>query len=208
MKAIAVTFEHNHSDLSDIWENYYSQFMDTEKIPIGDILRNNWAATVGLLNSTQPRLFANYDLILYADVDEIVIPNPDKYKDLGEYLEQVDQPVVRCLGYNVIQLEGEEPIDLTKPILSQRKNWSRDKMYDKFVIITKPQHYTSNHHIENPVPVDPDLFMLHLRDIDIDMAKARNTKVGANFDTENVKYRRSIAEPIPDNLIKQYYDRV
>lgn len=201
MKAIAVTFEHNHSDLSDKWENYYSQFMDTRKVPIGDILRSNWGATYPLLNSLQPELFREYDLILYADIDEIIIPID---KDLGEYIEQVDQPVVRCVGYNVIQLEGEEPIDLSKPILQQRKHWSRDKMYDKFVIITKPQHYTSNHHIENPVPADPNLVMLHLRDIDIDMAIKRNSKIGANFDKANVEYRRSIAEPIPDNILDKY----
>lgn len=201
MGRIAVTFEHNHSDLSDIWENYYSQFMDTKKIPIGDILREDWGATTRLLNSTQPELFANYDLILYVDIDEIIVPNPDKYRDFGEYLDQVTQPVVRCVGYNVIQMEGEEPIDLDKPILQQRRYWSRDKMYDKFVIITKPQHYTSNHHIENPVPVDPDLYMLHLRDIDIDMAKKRNAKIGAAFDDDNVAVRREKATLIPDNLL-------
>lgn len=201
MKRIAVTFEHNHSDLSDIWENYYSQYLDTRKVQIGDLLRGNWAGTVKLLNGLQQELFAEYDLILFADVDEIIIPID---KDLGEYLDEVTEPVVRCVGYNVIQMKGEPPIDLTKPILKQRKHWSRDKMYDKYVIITEPQHYTSNHHIENPVPSDPNLIMLHLRDIDIDLAKNRNSKIGANFDEENVKYRRSIAEPIPDNIIKRY----
>jgi hypothetical protein len=198
MKKVAVTFEHNHSDLSYIWENYYSQFMDTEKVQIGDMLRNNWAATYPLLNSLQPALFKKYDLILFADIDEIITPVD---KTLDEYLEEVDQGVVRAIGYNVIQLEGEPPIDLTKPILQQRKHWSRDKMYDKFVIITSPQHYTSNHHIINPVPADPNLILLHLRDIDIDMAKKRNAKIGARFDDSNVEYRRSIAEPIPENLI-------
>ena len=199
MKRIAVTFEHNHSDLSDIWEDYYSQYLDTKKVQIGDILRGNWAGTVPLLNKLQPELFAQYDLILFADIDEIIIPTD---KDLGEYLDEVKSPVVRCTGYNIIQMEGEPPVDLTKPILKQRKYWSKDTLYDKYVIITEPQHYTSNHHIENPVEPDPNLIMLHLRDIDIDLARSRNSKIGANFDKQHVNYRRSIAEPIPDNIIK------
>lgn len=40
------------------------------------------------------------------------------------------------------------------------------------------------------------------------VTKARNAKVGATFDMEALKYRRSIAEPIPNNIIKKYYDRV
>ena len=194
MKQIAVTFEHNHSDLSEVWKNYYSQFMDTKIVKIGDMLRNDWGATYPLLNSLQPELSKEYDLILFADVDEIIVPKD--FPNLGEYLKQVDKDVVRCTGYNVIQMEDEQPIDLTQPILKQRKFWSRDAMYDKFVIITKPQTYTSNHHIINPVPCS-DLVMLHLRDIDIAMAKERNTKIGANFDMDNVNYRRSIAELIP-----------
>jgi len=197
MKRIAVTFEHDHSDLSDIWEDYYSQYLDTRKVKIGDILRNDWGGTVPLLNGLQQELFAEYDLILFADVDEIVVPLKE---NLGKYLDKVDTPVVRCTGYNVIQMEGEPPIDLTKPILKQRSYWSRDKMYDKYVILTKPQHYTSNHHITNPVPPDPSLIMLHLRDIDIDLARNRNAKIGANFDMENVKYRRDKATKIPKEL--------
>jgi len=201
MKRIAVTFEHNHSDLSDIWENYYSQFMETRKVPIGDMLRGDWGATTRLLNGLQQELFAEYDLILFADVDEIIVPDPDKYKDLGEYLEQVDQDVVRSIGYNIIQMEGEDPIDLSKPILDQRTHWSRDNLYDKYNILTRPQHYTSNHHIEKEQPVDPDLYLLHLRDIDIDMAKKRNAKIGAAFDNEHVNYRRSIATEIPKRFV-------
>ena len=197
MKRIAVTFEHDHSDLSDIWEGYYSQYLDTRKVKIGDILRNDWAGTVPLLNGLQQELFAKYDLILFADVDEIIVPLKE---DLGKYLDKVDSPVVRCVGYNVIQMEGEPPIDLTKPILEQRKHWSRDKMYDKYVILTKPQHYTSNHHIQNEVPSDPNLVMLHLRDIDIDLARNRNAKIGANFDIKDVERRRSIATKIPEKF--------
>ena len=197
MKRIAVTFEHDHSDLSKIWKDYYSKYLDTKIVKIGDMLRHDWSATTNLLNSLQPELFKDYDLILFADVDEIIVPNLDKYKNLGDYLDRVTQDVIRCVGYNVIQMEGEPPIDLTKPILDQRDYWSRDQMYDKYVIITEPQQYISNHDIVNTKQPNPDLVMLHLRDIDIDMAKSRNTKIGAAFDDNNVAVRRSIATEIP-----------
>lgn len=194
---IAVTFEHDYSDYSKLWRDYYSRFMDIKVVKIGDMLRSDWGATTKLLNSTQEELFKDHDLILYADVDEILIPNPDKYKDLGEYLKTV-KGVVRCTGYNVMEMESDAQLDTAKPILSQRKYWSRDDLYDKFVIITTPQVYLNNHHIQNEVPSDSDLIMFHLRDSDIKGAKDRNKKLGVNYDQQALEERRRRAVLIPN----------
>jgi len=197
MKRIAVTFEHDHSDMTGIWKDYYSKYLDIKIVKIGDILRRDWGATYSLLNSLQEELFKEYDLILFADIDEIVVANPEKYKDLGEYLDRVKESAVRCVGYNVLQMVGDKPIDLSKPILSQRTHWSRDEMYDKCVIITKPQVYLSNHRVKGTTLLDADLIMLHLRDIDVDLVKERNKKIGAVYNERDLEHRRSIANLIP-----------
>lgn len=197
---IAITFEHDFSDYSKLWRDYYSRFMDIKVIKIGDMLRSDWGATTKLLNSSQ-ECFKDHDLILYADVDEILIPDPDKYKDLGEYLESIKNPVVRCTGYNVMEMKGDEPLNMTKPILSQRKYWERDDIYDKFVIITEPQVYLNNHHIQNEVARDPDLVMFHLRDSDITGARARNNKLGVNYDYQAMLERRQRATLIPNKYL-------
>ena len=199
-KRIAVTFEHDFSDYAKLWRDYYSQFMDIKIIKIGDMLRNDWGATTKLLNSTQEELFKKYDLILYADVDEILIPDPEHYRDLGEYLTTV-KGVARCTGYNVVELEGDKPLELDKPILTQRGNWIRDKLYDKFVILTEPQHFLNNHHISNEVPCDPNLVMFHLRDSDIARAKERNKKLGVTFNQQDLDSRRQNTTKIPDKWL-------
>lgn len=198
-KRIVVTFEHDHSTYSDLWHNYYSQYFDTLKVvKIGDLLRDDWGGTTKLLNSMQSELFSDYDLIMFVDVDEIVIPDPDKYKDLGEYLDQVDCDVVRCTGYNVIEMPEDKTLDITKPILTQRKYWQHDPMYDKYVIITKPQNYISNHTIKKGCTPDKDLVMFHLRDTDLKTTRERNAKIGHEFNEKDLATRRSQATLIPD----------
>lgn len=198
MKRIAVTFEHNHSTLTDIWSKYYKPFFDELRIvKVGDLLATDWGGTTKYLNSLQEELFKDYDLILFADVDEIVIPNPDKYKDLGEYLDKFDKEAIRCVGYNVIEMDNDKPIDFTKPLIEQRTYWSRDNLYDKCVIITKPQHYVSNHAVANKVEQDPDLILLHLRDMDLTSTIERNKKIGHEFNMRDFANRRTQASVMP-----------
>lgn len=195
MKRIAVTFSHNYSDLTDVWTNYYREFFDEIKIvDTGNSLAMDWGATVKHLNSLQDELFKEFDLILFADMDEIIVPDPDKYKDLGEYLDKVKVGAVRCIGYNVIEMEGDGPIDFSKPLVEQRTHWSKDPLFSKTVIITKPQHYVSNHAISNPVAPDLDLIMLHLRDMDLKTTTERNRKLGHEFSMADFLERRSRAE--------------
>lgn len=200
-KKIAVTFEHQHSQYSDVWYNYYSRFMDVRIVPIGDILRNDWGATTHLLNSLQEELFKTYGLILFADIDEIIVPDPEKYEDLGEYLNCVTKDVVRATGYNVVEQPGEKPLDTTKPILQQRQHWIHDELYNKYVILTKRQIYTSNHHILKDTTPDPDLILFHLRDADPKSAMERNAKIGANFDKEHLKWRQANSTKIPSKWL-------
>lgn len=197
-KMIAVTFEHDYSDFTDLWKKYYSQFMETKIVKIGDILRHDWGGTTKLLNDLQAELFRDYDIILYADVDEIIVPDPDEYCDLGHYLEFVKGGVVRATGYNVIEMPNDLPLDLTKPILEQRTNWAPDTNYNKTVIITEPTHYLNNHHIANDVAPDPQLILLHLRDADPQGCRERAEKIGSSFNENDFEYRRSIATPIPE----------
>lgn len=199
MKRVIITFEHDSSTYSGLWREYYSKFFDEVKVvDINDVIREDWAATYSIMNLLQEEYFMKYDMIVYADIDEFLIPDPDKYKDLGDYLDQVREDVVRCTGYNVIQSEQEDELDFSKPILKQRKYWGHDEFYDKYVVLTRPQVYISNHSIDNPrVPVS-DLVMVHLRDADIKTAKQRSESLGREYDMNSLKRRREDLTLIPD----------
>lgn len=197
-RRVAVTFTHNHSTYTDLWTSYYSRFFDSLRfIDIDGPIRNDWGATTRNLNEEQEGLFKGYNLILFADVDEFVVPDPEKYKDLGEYLDKVEEDVVRCVGYNVIQMDEPE-LDLTQPIMKQRSYWSHDPMYNKYVILTKPQVFLNNHNIQNSKEQDSDLFMLHLRDADIKSAVERCEALGRTFDMNEFEKRKATAQPIPN----------
>jgi hypothetical protein len=180
-----------------MWTNYYNQFADTQIVDTGDALAQNWGATVKWLNAMQQDLFKSYDTIIFADMDEILVPDPDKYKDLGEYIKNVDKSVIRATGYNIIELPNQEPIDFTKPIIKQRDHWQRDTLYDKYVILKEPQHYTSNHTINNSQAPEEDLVLYHLRDADPTSARERLKAIGRNLNEQDLEYRQSQAVKIP-----------
>lgn len=192
---IAVTFTHNNSTYLSKWKDYYGQFMDLEIINVDEHIRHDWGATVKNLNNTQ-HLLDEHKIILYADVDEFIIPNPLKYKDLGEYLEGVEENK-RATGFNIIEREGDLKLDLSKPVLSQRKYWQRDPIYDKTVIITKPTRFYNNHHSENEPRPDSDLVLMHLRDADIQSAIDRLKSLGRTFNSQDLEERIRQSNLIP-----------
>ena len=103
------------------------------------------------------------------DLDEIIVPDPEKYKDLGDYMDKMTGDGVRCVGYNVIEMPGALPLDTTRKITDQREYWMRDAhYYDKPVITRIPVIFgTGMHETDIEFPQDPDLVMFHLRDADL-----------------------------------------
>lgn len=192
---IIVTFTHNHSTYTDFWDKYYRPFFDEVRyIDSDQALRGDWGATYHTMNAIQPELFSNYDMVVFADVDEILVADPDKYKDLGEYLDQAK--TTRATGYNII--DNGTKLDLSKPILQQRDNWANDELYSKYVILTSPQVYISNHSIDKPMAPDPELILMHLRDADVVSAKQRAEALGRTFNMGDFEQRKSISKLIPD----------
>jgi len=199
MKRVAVTFVIDHSTYSDFWREYYGRFFDEVRmLNVNESLKHDWGATTHNLNAVQEDLFKEYDLILFADVDEILVPDPEKFADLGEYLDSKwECGSVRCKGYHIIEKPTDLPLDINKPITEQRQVWLHDPMYDKTVIITKPTVYLNNHHTQGEPEPSEDLVMFHLRDADIQSAKDRVSSLGRTFDTGELEYRRSRAIEIP-----------
>lgn len=192
---IIVTFTHNKSTYSDFWDNYYRPFFDEVRyIDADSALRNDWGATYHIMNSIQEELFKTYDKVVFTDIDEILVADPDKYKDFGAFLDKAGN--TRATGYNII--DNGTKLDLSKPILKQRENWSYDPLYNKYVILTSPQVYASNHSLVKGFEPNPDLVLMHLRDADVSSAKERLEALGRTFNTRDFEQRRFISKLIPD----------
>lgn len=122
-------------------------------------------ARMGTLSGLASALLHSYDAVLFADADEFVVPDPDKYDGLRDYVSrQGGVDAIGIVGMNVVQLGDEPPLDLTRGLLEQRR-------YAKFLPLmckpslayTAPRWKWASHGIRSPYQIDRDLWMFHMK---------------------------------------------
>lgn len=151
-----------------LWERYYLPHFDDACMLAIQPGAYDFAGITAMLNARLPELLKKHDLVMIADIDEIIVPDPDKWRDLGGYLDHSTDDVIRCVGYNVMQMPWDEALDLDRPLTEQRMSWQRDRLYDKPVITRVTLRFTPGNHLCDRISKpDPDLVMFHLRDADI-----------------------------------------
>lgn len=132
----------------------------------------------------QRRFFRyGYKCVLLSDVDEIMIPDPDKYPGgLSQYLtafvNNTEAKIFRAVGHiiaHISQADGEEntrmepPIDWTKSIMGQRNFYFPQPKYSKPLVSKVPVHYKPGFHTAfspTNIQCDDDLLLFHLREVD------------------------------------------
>jgi hypothetical protein len=122
-----------------------------------------------LVNGFAEGLLACHDFVIFVDVDEFLIPDPDKHAGLRQFLAaRWDVPVIAPLALNVVHhVASEGKFDPDRPVLDQRS-------FAKFVPgMCKPsikqvgaKWSSASHGIRRHFVVDPELFMLHLKFFD------------------------------------------
>jgi len=181
-----------------LWQDYYALFFDYACMLTIEPARFNFAAVTAAMNAKLPELLKYYDLVMVADIDEILVPDPERWRDLGEYLDHSQDEVIRCVGYNVIQMPWQPAFDLEQRITDQRDSWQRDTLYDKPVITRKAIRYTDGNHLCDTASLqDPDLVMFHLRDADIVRTFERRQCLDNGKSKAGLLQRMCQAEPIP-----------
>jgi hypothetical protein len=120
-----------------------------------------------------------YKYVLFAEVDEMVVPDPHKYSGgLMQYAEQATAPDIRCTGYNVCHnnVADSAPIDLTVPVMKQRKQWYRTDLYDKPLLTNHVLDYQVGFHVASDMQhvVDPSLYLVHLHYFDYNFCVLRH----------------------------------
>jgi hypothetical protein len=129
-----------------------------------------------LIQRHQHDLLDRYDIVLYADADEIIAPDPHS-GDLGDYLDVFDQDFVTCRGYEVLHAIDDEPsFDPARPVLAQRGSWYRNDVYSKSLLARVPILWNLgfHHRLDLKQNVDPTLFLLHLHRMDYEICLARH----------------------------------
>jgi hypothetical protein len=141
------------------------------------------------VEEVQRELLKSYEVVLFSDVDEFICHRIG----LTEYINNWNSNrLLEVLnGYEVVHMfrdypkynvyNGYEPdIDLSRPILSQRRFWYHSKIYSKPLVTRIPLNYCYGMHCcaQAPhfIPTDPSLILLHLHKIDFKLAHER--KIG------------------------------
>ena len=190
MKKIAVFCPvKDESIFSPIWFNYYSRFFPKNDIYFldfgsSDIKYDNVVKCdkniydaeelFDSIKSFHSELLKSYDYVIPTDVDEILFHE----SGLNNYINNLSADYVKSSGYELIHMPNEEPdIDLSKPILSQRKYWFRNpEYYDKTLITNKTLNWSIGLHrcYDQIDLLDPNLILLHLHKFDYNLCIKRH----------------------------------
>lgn len=190
-----ITIVHDEAAFLPVWLGYYSRFfaaadiyvLDHQttdgstdrdgfvRIPVShESVDHTWM--VRTIESVQHELLDGvYDTVLVTDVDELVAPDP-RHGTLGDYLDRFDEDFVNCLGYEILQLPDEAPLDPDRPVLEQRRWWFANDGYDKPALATVPMTWKPGFHsrADGEMNLDPDLRLVHLHRMDYGICLARH----------------------------------
>ncbi|MBU6497866.1 MAG: glycosyltransferase family 2 protein [Rhodospirillales bacterium] len=109
-------------------------------------------------------LLSFYDYVLYTDVDEFVVPDPNIAKNLIDYCRRPLPPVLTMIGLNVVHLPDEEPdLDIAMPILKQRRFVRFSSSMCKATLIRQPVTWAPGSHSANSRTIFDHLYLFHLK---------------------------------------------
>ena len=99
-------------------------------------------------NQIRTLLNAGYLYVLFSEIDEIVVPDPLKYPfGLPEYISQLKQVAVRVQAYDIRHdRQQEAKLNLSYPILQQRRFWMKHESYDKPLLTSIVLHWGYGFH--------------------------------------------------------------
>lgn len=198
-KLAIVTMSYNEPDYLPVWVKYYAQHVPEEHIYIIDHGSDDGSTEdLGRVNIVQiPRSpkdndkrtkavsdFCNfllkwYDVVIHADCDEIIVPDPEKYRNLLHFCEATEQKVVTAIGLDVYQVSDDEaPFDPSKPVTEQRHYVRFSSSMCKPVLIRRPIQWAAGFHSCDAKVEFGDLLLFHLRYFDrkIGMKRLAHTR--------------------------------
>jgi hypothetical protein len=135
-----------------------------------------WEINASYNNALRARVIAdlivvllnNYDVVLRCDVDEFLIPDLARYKNLVDYIEKNECAYVTARGVDVIERADDPPLDADLPVLGvQRRYGLRSASLNKTCLTTVPIRWAAGFHAANVVPRFSDLYLFHLKFADL-----------------------------------------
>ena len=192
-RVAAITMARDEAHMLPRWVRYYGDQLGEENLLVLDdnsvdgstdqlpctVLRlppepwkRPWArARLALANGVSQGLLSCYDAVLFADVDEFLVPDPARYAGLVDFLAaRRDNDILAPLALNVLHDPvSEPPLDPSRPVLSQRSRVKFAPGMCKPMVKRVPADWRyAFHGIRSSFTIDPELLMLHLKYYDVD----------------------------------------
>ena len=133
-----------------------------------------------MISAFTATLLGRFDVVVFNDVDEIILADPDCAAGLTELIGRARAlGVISPFAIEVLHRTDLEPnaLDARTPILSQRKFGRINASYCKPCITARPLHFSiGGHYADYPdLHLDPNLFLFHLRFADQSLLRARQS---------------------------------
>ena len=196
MSNAAMTFVYNEKVNLPIWINYYGKLFGYSNLYVVDQSSDDGSTDdLGEVNrikiprpyfdedvkthmmaSVHSALTAVHDAVIVTDADEIIAADPAHFSDLNDYIAKMGGDYVNAIGLDVIHILNQEmPLDLSRPILSQRSYGRFHAAECKQLLSRVPIRWLPGLHASNKPPrFDPRLFLFHLKLMDYGFAMARH----------------------------------
>ena len=199
-KVAAITMVYNESILLPIWARHYARQVGADYCYVVDhgstdpiILppgvntirlprsAHNDERRAAFISTLASSLLSYYDWVLYTDVDELLLADPNEFSDLSCYCSSLKTTeTVTAIGFDVQHIPDlEPPLAPDKPVGCQR-GWARfTSAMCKPLLTSRPITWTPGFHCsEFPLVFDKlYLFHLHWADCSLGLDRVRKTRL-------------------------------
>ncbi len=190
MRIAAFTMAYNEPVFLPLWKAHYGQQLGLEnifcidhgsddgstdnpgisvlRIPRGKLDEDERAAFVSRFHAS---LLVYYDAVIFTDCDEFLVPDPRLYTGLRDFVERRCDTTNTAVGLNVLHAPDQEaPVDLYKPVFTQRSFVRFHGLYCKTLVSRVPIAWKPGFHACDFAPrVDTGLYLFHLKYMDLSL---------------------------------------
>ena len=198
MKTLAFTIAYKETFWLDMWLEHYSPsfsnllVLDQGKNTITTQVDNlevrefhpefvgDWHNNIHEINKLRIEFAEEYEVTVFADCDEFLVPDPDYHESLKYYMERMDRNWVYVNGLDVIGLPYDPPIVWGFPLLSQREWVVANRMYQKPMMskvafpLSDGGHYHDGCKGQTSLNTDRTLWNFHMKMADWGEFKRRH----------------------------------
>ena len=195
-RIIALTMVYNEGAMLQRWLRHYGRHLGGENLLVLDHgSMDGSTSTIGpagrirlprdagfddgvraaFVSSLQANLLRFYNVVIYTDCDEFLVPDPRTFACLRDYVDTMSVEAVRPIGLDVFHDRRREPaLEIDRPVLAQRQHLRFFSELCKPIVTRAPIRWVAGFHAaDKAATVDPALFLIHLKYADYETAIRR-----------------------------------